>query len=141
MFEDEKEEPASVIVTNVRGEGYDIKNIPGFKRKQLIESGDISIESFVQADNMPGSKLKKLRDRFKLSNNMGTRDSNSASKALLDINDLTVGSLVTYRKVVTEVKKINVKKGLVYINIKGTKDGWIGIDKLKPVNIPPVDEE
>src|SRR6266496_1224126 len=134
MFEEEKDELVSVIVTNVHGEGYDIKNIPGFKRKQLIDSGDITLESFVQADNMPGAKLKSIRDKFKSNNNMTTGDANTTPE--IDINNLEVGSLVMYKKVVTEVKKINVEKGLVYISLQGGKNGWINVVKLKVVNIP-----
>lgn len=138
MFDEDKEEPATVIVTNFRGEHYDIKNIPGFKRKQLIDSGDISIESFVQADNMPGAKLKKLRDRFKKSNNIM---SDTKPVISIDINKLELGSLVMYRKVVTEVKKIDVKKGKVLVKNRENKDVWVPVSNLKVVDTPDNDEE
>jgi hypothetical protein len=137
MFNDDQEEPAAVLVASVNGQEYDIRNIPGFKRKQLIDSGAIKLESFVQADNMPGAKLKKMRDRFKLSNNMTTGDKPVSE---IDITTLEVGTLVEYRKVATEVKKINVKKELVSIS-HGGKTIWVNVAKLKPVDIPPVDEE
>ena len=138
MFEEDKEEPASVMVTSTQGQGFDIKNIPGFKRKQLIDSGQINLTSFVMEDNMPGAKLKKLRDAFKLNNSM---TQGAPSISLIDITSLEEGSLVSYRNTVTEVKKINVEKGLVYINLKGNKKGWINVAKLKAVTIPPEDEE
>jgi hypothetical protein len=137
MFEEDKEEPATVIITSVSGQGYDIKNIPGFKRKQLIDSGDITVESFVQADNMPGAKLKKMRDAFKSNNNIVPDDK---STPLIDINTLEIGGLVSYRKFVTEIRKINIEKGLVNINYNG-KVVWVNVAKLKSVNIPPDDEE
>lgn len=137
MFEEDKEEPATLIITSVSGQGFDTKNISGFKRKQLIDSGDITLESFVQADNMPGAKLKKMRDKFKKDNNM---ISSKEPIPLIDINTLEVGGLVSYRKFVTEVRKINIEKGLVNINYNG-KVVWVNVAKLKSVNIPPDDEE
>jgi len=137
MFhEEDREEPASVMLTINSGQNYDIKNLPGFKRKQLIENGEASIDSFVQADNMPGYKLKKMRDRFRENNNLV-----DSSIPFVDIKTLTVDSLVSYRNIVTEAKKINVEKGLVYIKIKGKKEGWVKVEKLKPVIIPPNEEE
>lgn len=142
MFEEEKEEPASVIVQNIRGEGYDIKNIPGIKRQQLINSGDISIESFVQADNVPGAKLQKLRDRFKKSNNLeADTKSDTKPKTPIDINKLEVGSLVMYKKIVTEVKKIDLTKGRVLVNNKENKGVWVPVESLKEVNTPSDDND
>lgn len=137
MFhENEEEEPASVMV-HIQGGEYDIKNLPGYKRKQLIESGQATVGTFIQADNMPGYKLKAMRDR--LAGNLGLKE--KKSDAITDISTLEEGSLVKFKKHVTEVKKLNPEKNLVYIDIKGVKKGWIGIEKLKAVNIPPKEEE
>jgi len=137
MFEEKDDDPASVIVTNIRGEGYDIKNIPGFKRKQLIDSGEITVESFVQADNMPGAKLQKLRERFKKSNKMLSTKPTTP----IDISKLLVGSLVSYRKTVTEVRKIDVKKNRVLINNKENKGIWVPVENLKEVNTSSDDND
>ena len=139
MFEkDDDNEPASVIVHSIRGEGYDIKNLPGFKRKQLIESGDITIDSFVQADNMPGAKLKALRDKFRANNNIAP---NTKPTTPIDINTLQVGTLVMYKKIVTEVKKIDLKKNRVLVNNKENKGVWVPVENLKEVTTPSDDND
>ena len=134
--EEDVEEPAVALVTTSSGQHYDIKNIPGFLRKRLIENGELSIGSFVQADNMPGHKLQKMRESFSINNKF-----DSSTTPTLDINTLAEGDLVSYKKFTTEVKKVNVEKGLVLIDIKGVKKGWVGVDKLKAVVIPRVEEE
>ena len=139
MLERDDDDPASVIVTNIRGEGYDIKNIPGFKRKQLIDDGDISVESFVQADNMPGAKLKKMRDKFKKSN--PTLAPSTKPTTSININTLQIGSLVSYKKIVTEVKKIDLDKGRVLVNNKENKGVWVPVENLKEVNTPSDDND
>jgi hypothetical protein len=136
---DDIEDPVSVVVRVNSGQTYDLKNLPGAKRKQLIDAGEISIDKFVQADNMPGYKLKLMRDRFKI-NNPQLAESNT-SVAEIDITKLQKGDLVSYKNIVTPVKDINMKKNLVNIDIKGKIKGWVSINKLKPVNIPPESNE
>lgn len=139
MFnEDDQEEPATVLVTVNGNQNYDIKNLPGFKRKQLIESGQLSIDSFIKADNIPGYKLKLMRERFKANNGLVA---GNKPEPTIDITKLSVGDLVSYKNTVTEVKEINLTKNSVYIDIKGKKKGWVNISKLKPVTIPPDNED
>jgi hypothetical protein len=61
--------------------------------------------------------------------------------AEIDITKLQKGDLVSYKNIVTPVKDINMKKNLVNIDIKGKIKGWVSINKLKPVNIPPESNE
>lgn len=134
---EEPEEPASIMIEAHSG-FYDINNMPGYKRKQLIESGAVSIDRFTQADNVPGHKLKKMRDALK--KNLGFKVKESSS-SIIDITTLEIGGLVSYKNTAVEIKELDIKKGKVYINVKGLHKGWVNIKNLKSVIIPAREEK
>lgn len=135
---DNEDEPAVAMITTLRGNNYDAKNIPGFLRKRLIDSGEISINTFVKADNLPGHKLKAMRDRFRKNNpNLGPQAPVSDA---IDFDTLEVGSMVQFKKYVTEVEKINANEKKVYISKGDGKKAWVAVSKLKAVVVTNEEE-
>lgn len=120
----EDQESPSVIVKTSNGGIYDINNISGRRKLELIKDGEMGIDEFIAPDNMPGKKLKELRDAHR--SNLG----NALKQG--EANTFKTGDLVQFKGVATEVTKVDPDKGLLITKKDGTK-AWVHHSKVKPV--------
>lgn len=101
--------------TTMVGE-YDVANMPGRLKYQLIKSGEMSVDRFITPPNMPGKKLKELRDahRARIEEQFGLMES------LQETNPYKVGDMVTYKDLVVEVLEVKGPK-IKITNSEGKK--------------------
>lgn len=127
MFDiDNDNEPASVMVGTSVGNKYDINNLSGKKKKQLIAEGDMSEDAFTAPPNMPGKKLAELR-KEKRSNKV---ESNPNIE-----NTYSVGDIIKFRDLVAEVLKVHAKKGVLITKRDGSKT-WVHHSKIELASEP-----
>lgn len=131
MFsEHDEDEPASVIVSTHTGGKYDINNITGKRKIQLITEGEIKEEAFDTPPNMPGKKLKEYRENLAKS-----RKANADAVEEDTPNDFNVGDLVKFDGHVSEVVKVHEKKGVLIHKREGGKM-WVRHSKVEAVAEP-----
>jgi len=139
------------------GEVVDINNIPGVKKLQLIESGQMTIDNFMVPPNCPGKVLKKLqdehRDSFLDSMKKGKEyheKENTKNKVAKDKTNVKIetkekeegeiknGTVVKYNKHQTKVIAFRTnRKGEPQYRVKnaqGSKE-WVSPDKITVVSM------
>lgn len=109
-----EDEPASKEM-EIAGSKYDINNMPGVVRNRLIMEGEVTADDFITPPNMPGAKLKALRDEHRSRVEASIRGMEGNKK-----NTYEVGDIVIYKNIQTEVLEIDDNK-LVIMNDKGKK--------------------
>lgn len=121
----ENEDPSAENLTQTNsGDLIDMNNLPGKKRLTLVAEGELAVEQFVSPANMPGKKLKEMRDRF-----AETFKSQVDRAGGVPIDEYKPGSLFEYKDGVYEVLAVDPVKGL---KIAREYDG-----KLKNVWVNP----
>jgi hypothetical protein len=60
-----EDSPTQNIVVTHSGYELDMNNLPGKLRAKLIKKGDLNADSIGLPPNMPGTKLKALREQLK----------------------------------------------------------------------------
>ena len=104
------DDPIASYVKSKSGVVIDLNNCPGVLRAKMVLSGDMGVEAFVSPANMPGSKLKKMREAF-VAKLTPTLDRVKASEEKKDeefskaATDFPGGSFVMYKEVSYEVMK------------------------------------
>lgn len=148
------EESDASELTNFEGLGrLDMKNVPGSKKIAAIEAGIARPETFIAPPNMPGHKLKELRERNDLYKAVERRKAEKAAKKQAkeeikqtvqekveeDADEVVyaVGMQIKYGDIVTEIIDVDEEKG-VLIKRPSKKDGdvkelWTSFDKIEPV--------
>lgn len=131
--------PAENFAKTLSGKTVDLNNLPGKVRQELIDEGEMSIESFVSPANMPGKKLKEMRERF-AKNIEDQRKKSNAAKGIKDtedaILDFKVGELIIFKEISYEVKGVDPVKGLKITKDtdNGPKNVWV-----QPINVKKVE--
>jgi hypothetical protein len=122
---------ASVIVETPTGEKYDINNISGKAKKQLIDAGKIKSDAFVGGPNIPGKVLAKMRAEH--AERMAKEEKRKPPA-------ITAGELVKHKGHVREVVEVdNEKNRIAYKkDPKGKKLTWV---PFKNVTVVGEDEE
>lgn len=121
MFSNGNEDtPASTIVRTSLGNTYDINNITGAMKKKLIEAGEVSPDTFIVPDNIPGRKLAELRAEI------------NTKQAKSIVKPFKIGDIVVYRKTNCEVLKVHSKKGVKIRTRDGKSSGWLSFSEVKP---------
>lgn len=121
----------AVEIRTKSGDILDAQNIPGAKRKELIESGELDRNSIYAPANLPGWKLKELREQRE-----------AAANGHAPIN-LKPGDMVVYQDTVTKVLGVDRNKG---VKITGFKDGkkkkfWVDAKDVVKEEDPEEKEE
>ena len=104
------DDPIASYVKSKSGVVIDLNNCPGVLRAKMVLSGDMGVEAFVSPANMPGAKLKKMREEFaaKLAPSLAKVKANEDEKTeefSQNATDFPVGSFVMYKEVSYEVMK------------------------------------
>jgi hypothetical protein len=120
----------TAFVTTRSGGIIDVNNVPGVVRARMISSGEVSLNRFVGAENMPGTKLKPIRDRFAAS--MEKAVEKVATEEASEENPLKVGDMVEYKDNIYEVLKVDGKKIMIERTINGEKkEQWITYTRVQ----------
>lgn len=93
--------PTSVMVA-----GYDVMNMPGKIKLELIEKGELEPERFVTPPNMPGKKLKALRDQHAARLDEQFKKKHDKEDSALKDNPYKVSDHVRYQGEVYEIIEI-----------------------------------
>lgn len=130
---------APMEITSKSGNKYDTNNIPGSKRMELINNGEISADSFIAPANMPGGKLKEMRDKFKQS--LGLMEKPKSPAALPDNIKLKEGMAVAYKGFNTSIEEV-LEDGRVRIRTESNKIKKVQVSDLElPIDTIDLDEE
>jgi len=130
MQKDPLDEPAVNPIETTSGSSYDTNNISGAKKAQLIMDGELSMDNFINPPNMPGKKLKAMRDRHR--EGMESYFKKAAEETP---NEYKVGDIVVYRKEATEVLEVDPERGvkIMKLNKKGKMvEAWVHHTKVAP---------
>lgn len=116
---DDSEATGSMVVESASGVKYDVSNISGARKRQLIMDGEIGIDVFVSPPNMPGKKLAAMRAAHAASVQSGI--DGEVKKAKIKVNPFATGDLVEHKGHVSEVLEVTDKGVLKLIGKKGQK--------------------
>lgn len=119
---------ASIFIRSESGVVYDMNNISGKLRKQLIMEGEMSADSFSGHQNISGKRLKELREAKKEVLDL-------TSGETLERNTLVVGDLIKFRNIVSEVTDVDPVHGVKIIKEDGKKSKWIHHTKVQKVDV------
>jgi hypothetical protein len=122
--------PVSVLTQTLNGRVIDMSNLPGAVKIKMIQEGEMGVDAFATPPNMPGHKLRKIREAHRaamevvLSKNKEEEDELSEEeKAELEKAEKInweVGDYVTFQDKVYEVLKTRSDAVLIEIpNKKG----------------------
>jgi hypothetical protein len=126
------EVPASAMVRTSSGR-YDIHNITGVRKAQLIMEGEVDSDVFISPPNVTGAKLKELRDAHN-----ATMD--KAIQNISDVkNEYKKGDLVKYHNIVVEVLDVHDTRGVKITKREGGKV-WVHQSKVEKVEVSPEGE-
>ena len=109
-----EDNPTQMMATTKSGQEIDMNNCPGTKKVELVQSGEMGVDQFVLPANMPGSKLKELREANR------DRMEKFLTKEPAEPNQFQVGDFVQYQEESYEVFKTDPVKG-VLIEKEGKK--------------------
>jgi hypothetical protein len=128
----DQDNPTSTLVNTKSGDDIDLLNLPGKKKMELVLSGELNIDKFVMPANMPGKKLKELRDAHR------TRFQEILDKAQGEEdkeNTFKVEDSVIYKDYACQVLEIKGSKVKVEIpddeKAGELKKIWVNYKKLK----------
>lgn len=116
--------PTSIEVRTVSGDIIDINNLPGVKRKELVANGELDADKLITPANMPGAKLKAMRDAHKAKQEGKTEH--------LTENPFVKGDMVIFRNLQVKVLVSDPVKG-VRIRAKDGKKVWVSHTSVLPV--------
>jgi hypothetical protein len=126
IIEQPEDAPVTMMVKTKEG-NVDLNNLPGSRRLELIESGEMNIDQFITPANMPGSKLKELRGKYR--QQMESR----IKKGPDDVEVLYApGDFVNYKDSSYEVIRTDPKRGLL-IDREGQKV-WVISNKVSKIS-------
>lgn len=123
---DMDDEPVSLELKTDSGV-YDANNISGRRKADLILRGELSVDDFVAPANMPGKKLMELRNRHRTGIEAQIKE---MTKEL--VNTFEVGSLVKYKKNITEILATDPERGVQLRTHEG-KVKWVHHSKVTAV--------
>lgn len=113
----------SVIMRTEDGQ-FDLRNLPGRIRRRLIITGQVKAEQFATPANMPGAKLKALREEQK---------ARSDEEGIIEGSELTnpykVGDIISWKNKVYEVLEVNENK--VKFEKEPGKNVWVPYAKVE----------
>jgi hypothetical protein len=115
-----EEAKVTMMVSVAGGARYDINNLPGVIRDQLIQEGKLAAERFNVQDNVPGVNRKPVA---------------KVEDAKENVNTYQVGDTVIFRKHASEVLEAHPKKGLKIRLKEGKKSKWIHFSKVQEVRV------
>ena len=110
----------TMMVSVAGGARYDINNLPGVIRDQLIKEGKLAAERFNVQDNVPGVNRKPVAE-------VEVKEEN--------INGYQVGDTIIFRKHASEILETHPKKGLKIRLKEGKISKWIHYSKVKEVRV------
>jgi hypothetical protein len=125
----DQDNPTSLITKTRSGQEIDLNNLPGRTKLRLIQADEMGIDQFISPPNMPGHKLKAIRDAHR------ERVGEQLKAVLMEkTKDFVVGDFVSFRGGSYEVLK--VRQDGVMINMKLNDDAefknvWIPKAKIK----------
>ena len=133
-------DPVSVLTRTRNGNNIDLNNIPGLVKARLIIDGQMSIDDFMSPANMPGIKLKKLREEHRAKYEKVLDGIRPAEGEINDDQpneeankvDYPVGSFVMFNDVSYEVFKAKQDKVLIELTNKNKKivKTWVPKSKV-----------
>lgn len=117
---------ASIEVSTESGRIIDINNIPGKVKQELIQEGELDVDRFIMPANMPGKKLKELREAHR------QRLEDSMKQLTTTANEFKVGDFILYKDLTYEVLKTDDEKGVMFEmkKPKGKKYVWVHHSKV-----------
>ena|SRR5690349_16566481 len=132
MPEVDEDGPAQNLVSTRNGFEIDLNNLPGKARVNLINEGELEVDQFIAPPNMPGLKLKALREqhRERIEKAMG------AVKQAQPINDFEKGEVVYFQNEPKEILEVDPDKGVLLerLNKKNElKRVWTSVSKVKRI--------
>jgi hypothetical protein len=122
MSEHDEDGPATVMAETSKGRAIDINNVSGKRKVALIESGELSIDSFMTPGNMSGKRLKELREAHRERFEKDDKDKP---------NPYVVGNLVKYEGFVSEVLDVDGRK--IKVRKANNKTSWVTFSKVEAV--------
>lgn len=128
---DEQESPASSMVKTEAGYDIDVNNIPGKRKTQMIMDGELTIDEFNTPPNMPGKKLKALRDAANEKHDKNVEAVSKRKKDSSKDNPYQLGDMVKYGNTSSEVKECDPKRGVKIIKADGSLSKWIHFNSGK----------
>lgn len=126
MEQSHTDEDAPTQMMGKTKSGYDIdfNNLSGKRRLELVEAGELTTEQFGIPANMPGVKLKEIRERNKQMIEAQLARKNKADESL----EFKVGDFITYKEESYEILATDATKG--YKIDKGDKKVWVQADSV-----------
>ena len=126
------EQPAVLIANTSTGERYDLNNISGIRKAQLMRDGEADLNTFAgYGDNISGVRKKALLDAQN-----GLIE--EIKQQLPDIpNVYKVGDTVKFKNLMTEILEVDASEGVKIRRSNGVISKWIHhsdtrLEKMNP---------
>lgn len=111
------------------GRVVDINNISGRVKAEMIMNGELDVDRFIAPPNMPGQRLKELRNKHR--DNV-LKDVNKIVKQAKVSHEFSVGETVLYKGYQTEITTVSKSGEKVKVRKKnGNESNWVYINKIK----------
>jgi len=123
--------PTSTLTTTKSGAVIDLQNLPGMTKLQLIQSNELEVDQFIVPSNMPGRKLKVLREAHR--GRIKEQLQLLVDENTVEAKDYKVGEFVSFSGKTFEVLKVDSDRVQILIKLKGydeLKKAWINKSKV-----------
>ena len=125
----DQDQPTQSLIQTRSGKLVDLQNMPGMVKINLIKEEELGIDQFITPANMPGAKLRVLRERHR-----EIIEAQLTTLAEKTKKDYVVGDFVSFKGGSYEVLKVKEDGVMISYTLKSggePKNVWIPKKKVK----------